>query len=132
MLKPRHLHLVVAATAFALCSACLPVHAAQHAAAVAKTVEVVRPVGEAVAYEALEHHIGAEIAVETTLNTVRRGKLVKYTNPALTLQLGPEAGSIELSVPRETVRSIRLLPSTVPAQPEPGAKPEQGAKQESR
>ena len=71
--------------------------------------EAARPSGRLVEYTELEHQIGAQLAVETTLNTVRRGWLIKYTNPALTLQLGPEAGSIELSVPRETVRSVRIV-----------------------
>lgn len=67
-------------------------------------------------YEELEQQIGAEIAVETTLNTVRRGILVKYTNPTLILKLGPQAGSIELSVPHDTVRSITLItPAPQPA-----------------
>jgi len=49
--------------------------------------------------------------VETTLDTVRRGKLVRYTNPGLTLQLGPEDGSIELEIPHETVRNVSVVAS---------------------
>lgn len=66
-------------------------------------------VGEAVAYADLEHRVGDTLLIETIHNTVRRGVLVKYTNPGLTLQLGPEHGAIELSVPRETIRSVRVL-----------------------
>ncbi len=76
--------------------------------------------GEAVADADLEHRLGAELVIETTLNTVRRGVLVKYTNPALTLRLGPDHGSIQLSVPRETIRSVRVLD----AAPQPAAQPE--------
>jgi hypothetical protein len=68
-------------------------------------------------YEELEQQVGAEIAVETTLNTVRRGTLIKYTNPTLTLKLGPQTGSIDFSVPRDTVRSITLItPAPQPAE----------------
>ncbi|MBO9663147.1 hypothetical protein [Dokdonella sp.] len=73
-------------------------------------------------YEELEQQIGAEIAVETTLNTVRRGTLIKYTNPTLTLKLGPQMGSIDFSVPRDTVRSITLItPAPQPAAQENGS-----------
>ena len=65
--------------------------------------------GEAVAYAELEHRVGATLVVETIHNTVRRGQLVKYTNVGLTLKLGPDHGSIELSVPRDSIRSLRVL-----------------------
>ena len=122
MIKQQYWNVSMAAAALALVSACAlanakpPVAAATHT----KVVEPAEPVGEPVAYDALEHHVGDEIAIETTLNTVRRGKLVKYTNPALTIQLGPENGSIDLSVPRDTIRGIRVLPAA-PTQPESGA-----------
>ncbi len=116
--------IALAGTAFALACMCAT---SAHAAAPkkAKVTEAAQPVGEAIVYESLEHRIGAQIVIETTLNTVRRGTLVKYTNPTLTLQLGPEAGSIELSVPRETVRSIRVIDSAAVAQPV-GAAQEKG------
>ncbi len=69
------------------------------------------PTGAPIEYSELEHRIGDHLIVETTLDTVRRGTLIKYTNPTLTLQLGPENGSIELSVPRETIRSLRIIPA---------------------
>jgi len=99
-----------------------------HAAAPkkAKAAEVAQPAGEPVEYEALEGRIGAQVVIETTLNTVRRGTLVRYTNPTLTLQLGPEAGSIELSVPHETVRSIRVIDTAASAQPAAGDAQEKG------
>ncbi|HEY0178858.1 MAG TPA: hypothetical protein VGC30_04390, partial [Dokdonella sp.] len=74
-----------------------------------------RAAGAAVEYAELEHEIGAELAIDTTFNTTRRGVLVKYTNPTLTLRLGPEAGSIDLSVPRDTVRRITILKPAPPA-----------------
>jgi hypothetical protein len=127
MIRQHYPKVVIAAAALALVLACTLANAKRPAAAATKTkvVEVAKLVGEPVAYDALEHHVGDEIAIETTFNTVRRGKLVKYTNPTLTIQLGPEHGSIELSVPRETIRSISVLPAA-PARPEAGAKQEQG------
>jgi hypothetical protein len=91
------------------------------AAATAAEKKEARPAASSahpVSYEELEHQIGAEISVETTLNTVRRGTLIKYTNPTLTLKLGPQMGSIDFSVPRDTVRSITLItPAPQPAEP---------------
>lgn len=57
-----------------------------------------------VEYAALERHVGEAIVVHTTNGTVRSGTLLKYTNVNLTVRLGPEAGSIDLTVPRNTVR----------------------------
>jgi hypothetical protein len=87
--------------------------------------EPAKPVGEPVEYKALENHVGAQIAIETTLKTTRTGTLLKWTQPALTLQIGSAAGSIELTVPRETIKSITLLSAaaesaaTPPAQTPP-------------
>ena len=61
--------------------------------------------------------VGEDVTVETTLGTLRHGTLVKYTNPALTLQLGPEHGSIELTVPRDTVRNVSGSTAPPAAQP---------------
>jgi hypothetical protein len=41
--------------------------------------------------------------------------LTRYTNVTLSLQLGPEAGSIELSVPRDSIRKIMI--EIAPADP---------------
>ncbi|MBN8728632.1 MAG: hypothetical protein J0H15_13150 [Xanthomonadales bacterium] len=99
---PRNvLFSLVAAVAFAIPAAAL---AAPPAKAPAPQVA-----GEAVAYAELEHRVGATLVIETTHNTVRRGVLVKYTNVGLTIELGPDHGSIELSVPRDTIRSVRVL-----------------------
>jgi len=75
----------------------------------AKAAAPAQPLAHVVDYAELEHHIGDDIVVETTLDTVRRGKLVRYTNPGLTLQLGPEHGSIELDIPRDTVRNVSVV-----------------------
>jgi hypothetical protein len=85
-------------------------------------------VGTPIEYTELENRIGDHVIVETTLETVRRGTLIKYTNPTLTLELGPEHGSIELSVPRETVRSLRIIPAAAPAPAESDANQEQGSR----
>ncbi|SFN28294.1 hypothetical protein [Dokdonella immobilis] len=59
-------------------------------------------------YPDLENKIGQKLVVYTTNNTTRSGTLVRYTNVTLTLQLGPEAGSIELAVPRKGVRKVMI------------------------
>ncbi|MEZ5462402.1 hypothetical protein [Dokdonella sp.] len=59
-------------------------------------------------YTALEDKIGAKLVINTTNGTTRSGGLTRYTNVTLTLQLGPENGSIELSVPRDTIRKILI------------------------
>ncbi len=113
--KPHRLVQLLAALALALpCAATLP--------ASKPRADSARPAGETVEYAALEHQVGAELAIDTTFNTTRRGTLVKYTNPTLTLRLAPEAGAIELSVPRDTVRRITIL------KPAPAAPSTQGSR----
>ena len=68
-----------------------------------------------VEYSDLERHVGAQLVVQTTNDTVRSGTLVKYTNVGLTVRLGPEAGSIDLSMPRNTVRKVSV--TVAPADP---------------
>jgi hypothetical protein len=112
MIKHRYPILVLAAATVALVSMpalAAPVHAAVKQANEAKPAEAPKPAEKAVAYKDLESQIGAELAIETTFNTVRRGTLVKYTNPGLTIQLGSEAGSIELEVPAETIRRVSIV-----------------------
>jgi len=81
----------------------------QLAAKKTKAAEPAKPAGEVVEYPTLEQRVGQQLLIETTFKTTRRGTLIKYTQPALTLQLGPENGSIELTVPRETIRTITVL-----------------------
>ena len=80
-----------------------------------------QPAGRVVEYAELEHQLGAVVSVETNLGSVRRGVLIKYTNPALTLQLGPEAGSIQLSVPRESARRLSIVSEAPAATQEAGS-----------
>jgi hypothetical protein len=61
-----------------------------------------------VAYESLETKIGSALVVRTTNDTTRRGTLLRYTNVSLNLKLGPENGSIELLVPRDTIRKVMI------------------------
>ncbi|MBZ0222133.1 MAG: hypothetical protein IT467_02295 [Dokdonella sp.] len=100
----------------------------QAAADTLAVAEPAKPIAKMVDYAALEQHVGDTVIVETTLDTIRRGKLIKYTNPGLTLQLGPENGSIELDIPRETVRNVSVVDKD--AEQAAAAKPE-AAKQET-
>lgn len=82
-------------------------------------------------YASLVDKIGSQLIIRTTNDTTRSGELIRYTNVTLTLQLGPEAGSIELSVPRDSIRNILI--EIAPADPlflneEPKHEGESGAK----
>jgi hypothetical protein len=59
-------------------------------------------------YESLENRIGSALVVRTTNETTRRGTLLRYTKVSLNLKLGPENGSIELAVPRDTIRKVMI------------------------
>ncbi len=65
--------------------------------------------GREVPYAELEQHIGERIEIRSTYGTVRRGVLTKYTNVELTLRLDFGKGTIELTVPKDTVASAWLL-----------------------
>ena len=79
------------------------------AAGPAKASKVTPPSNQReVNYQELEKQVGAHIVVNTTNGTTRSGTLLKYTNVALVVKLGPEAGSIELSMPRNTVRRVSV------------------------
>jgi len=66
-------------------------------------------------YPALVDKIGHKLIISTTNDTTRSGVLTRYTNVTISLQLGPEAGSIELSVPRNSIRKIMI--EIAPADP---------------
>ena len=107
--------LLGASLAMCLCAVVTPsLHAAQTKTTSAgkkkAAPESAKPVGEVVQYEALEQNVGKDIVIETTLKTIRRGTLMKYTQPALTLKVTPDAGGFELTVPRETIKTITVLP----------------------
>lgn len=59
-------------------------------------------------YAELEHRIDSRIVVHTTNQTVRSGILTHYTKVSISLRLGPEVGSIELSIPSTSVRKVLL------------------------
>ena len=59
-------------------------------------------------YAELENRIDSKIVVHTINNTVRSGTLTRFTNATIQLKLGPEAASIELSIPNTAVRKIML------------------------
>lgn len=61
-----------------------------------------------VEYTDLEGKVGEKLVVSTTNNTTRSGVLVRYTNVTLTLQMGPENGSIELAIPRTGIRKVMI------------------------
>jgi hypothetical protein len=81
----------------------------QTAANKAKTTQPAKPAGQAVEYAELESRVGQTVMIETTFKTTRTGKLVKYTQPVLTLDIGTEAKPMELSVPKETIKSITVI-----------------------
>jgi len=83
-----------------------------HAAAAktkAKTSEPAKPAGQAVEYAELESRVGQTLVIETTFKTTRTGKLVKYTQPSLTLDIGTEEKPMELTVPKETIKTIMVI-----------------------
>jgi hypothetical protein len=109
---------ILIAILLVVASAIAPVDAAEPAKArkAGKEAKVAAPANQReVEYTDLERHVGAHIAVQTTNNTVRSGTLIKYTNVGLTMRLGPDAGSIDLSVPRGTVRAVSVV--IAPADP---------------
>ncbi|MBX3689922.1 hypothetical protein [Dokdonella sp.] len=92
-------------------------HGKQAPADTLAVAEPAKPIAKLVQYPELETRVGDTVIVETTFDTVRRGKLIKYTNVGITLQLGPENGSIELDIPRETVRNVSVAAKTAEEQP---------------
>ncbi len=87
------------------------------AAEPAPAVEPSQLVASPIAYADLAGRVGARLAIETTFNTVRRGTLIKYTKTTLTLRVDPAQGGFELSVPSNTIRSIRVIEEAAPAAP---------------
>jgi hypothetical protein len=107
--------LALAGAATSMLAFVIPAQAARHV----KAVETATA-GEVVTYKDLERYVGAVIVVDTTFGTTHRGTLIHYTNPALTMRLGPEKGSIELTVPEETVRRATVVEPATPAAPDQG------------
>jgi hypothetical protein len=61
------------------------------------------------------------VVVETTWNTQRRGVLKDATRARLVLALIASQGGFDLSMPRETVREVRILDVASPPISDPSA-----------
>ena len=73
--------------------------------------EPAKPAGEPIEYAALETRVGETISVDTTFHTTRTGKLIKWTQPTLTVEVANgSAAPMVLTVPKETIKSIMILP----------------------
>ena len=68
-----------------------------------------------VEYTSLESKIGSDLVIQTTNDTTRRGTLLRYTKVSLNVKLGADNGSIELAIPRSTIRKVML--EIAPADP---------------
>ena len=105
---------LVALSAGALATGALAAGSKSHAAP--KPKAEAKPVGTPIEYAALETRVGETLSIDTTFHTTRTGKLIKWTQPALTLQIGTDAAPIVLTVPKETIQSITII---TPAAAEP-------------
>jgi len=110
-----------------------PAAAAQKAhAAAKKPAEPPKPQGQVVEYAELENRVGQTLVIETTFKTTRQGKLLKWTQPTLTLDIGSEGHPTEFTVPKETIRTITVLtpadPAATPAAEPPKDAGKSGAK----
>ncbi len=75
------------------------------------------PAGEKVSYDDLHLFIGKRVTVHTTFNTTRTGVLTQVSNTQLTLGIDAAGGSTELTMPKNTVVSVALLPAVTAPQP---------------
>ncbi|MET0231608.1 MAG: hypothetical protein ABW186_11810 [Rhodanobacteraceae bacterium] len=81
-----------------------------HAAKAPKPkAEPAKPAGQAVEYAELESRVGQTVSIETTFRTTRTGKLVKWTQPTLTVDMGTAEHPLELTVPKETIVKIAVV-----------------------
>ncbi|HET7777589.1 MAG TPA: hypothetical protein VFL07_03465 [Rudaea sp.] len=87
-------------------------------AAKARKSEAAEPAGEKVSYDDLHLFIGKRVTVHTTFNTTRTGVLTQVSNTQLTLGIDAAGGSTELTMPKNTVVSVALVPAA--AAPQPG------------
>ncbi len=74
-----------------------------------------------VPFDALPAYEGRSVVVETTWNTQRRGVLKDATRARLVLALIASQGGFDLSMPRETVREVRILDVASPPISDPSA-----------
>jgi hypothetical protein len=75
------------------------------------------PAGEKVSYDDLHLFIGKRVVVHTTFNTTRTGVLTQVSNTQLTLGIDAAGGSTELTMPKNTVVSVALVPAATAPQP---------------
>jgi len=75
------------------------------------------PAGEKVSYDDLHLFVGKRLIVHTTFNTTRTGVLSQVTNTQLTLSIDAAGGSTELTMPKNTIVSVVLVPSAPAPQP---------------
>jgi hypothetical protein len=68
-----------------------------------------KPAGQVVEYAELESRVGETVSIETTFRTTRTGKLVKWTQPTLTVDMGTAEKPMELTVPKETIVKITVV-----------------------
>ena len=106
----------LAFAASAVATSAVAATAKSHATVKVKA-EPAKPAGQVVEYAELESRVGQTIAIETTFKTTRTGKLIKFTQPTLTLQMGTEEKPVELTVPKETIKTITVLTPTPAAEP---------------
>jgi hypothetical protein len=68
-----------------------------------------KPAGQVVEYADLENRVGETVSIETTFKTTRTGKLIKWTQPTLTVDMGTADNPMELTVPKETIVKITVV-----------------------
>lgn len=107
-------YLILSCTLLALLSAA-PMAAPAAGSKAAKGTAANTSSFQEIEYADLVEKIGHKLVISTTNNTTRKGELTRFTNVTLTLQMGPDAGSIELSVPRDSIRKIMI--EVAPADP---------------
>ena len=121
LIRTLSIALIAAATA----GVATTTFAAQKHAAAKKAAEPPKPQGHVVEYPELENRVGETLVIETKFKTTRQGKLIKYTQPTLTLDIGSEGHPTEFTVPKETIKSIMVLdaaPAASAPAPEPAKK----------
>ena len=76
-----------------------------------------------VAFDELPGHVGARIRVTTSIRTVREGELTGASSVVINVRIGDDDRSFVLSMPRETVVKVELLPAAPAADSAPAAAP---------
>jgi hypothetical protein len=107
---------LVALSAGALATDAFAAGTKSHAASKAKA-EPAKPVGEPIEYAALETRVGETISIDTTFQTTRTGKLIKWTQPALTVEVATGSSPMVLTVPKETIKSLTIMAPAPAAEP---------------